>query len=33
MNCPKGIVPIAIGITDLGLCLLTYSYNSGGPSI
>lgn len=31
MNCPKGLIPIAIGVTDLGLMILTYSYSSGSP--
>lgn len=31
MNCPRGLIPIAIGVTDLTLMIFTYSYNSGGP--
>ena len=30
-NCPRGLIPIAIGITDLSLMILTFSYNSGAP--
>lgn len=31
MACPKGLVPIAIGVTNLGLLLLAFGYNTGGP--
>lgn len=31
MNVPKGLIPIAIGLTDLGLVIFAYGYNCGGP--
>ncbi|XP_054159370.1 aquaporin-9-like isoform X1 [Oppia nitens] len=31
MACPKGLVPIAIGMTDLGLLVFAFGYNCGGP--
>ncbi|CAG2118574.1 unnamed protein product, partial [Medioppia subpectinata] len=31
MACPKGLVPIAIGMTNLGLLVFSFGYNCGGP--
>jgi len=31
MATPKGLVPIAIGVFDLGLCIFAYGYNCGAP--
>ncbi|RWS18932.1 aquaporin-like protein, partial [Leptotrombidium deliense] len=31
MACSKGLIPIAIGFTNLALVLFAYGYNSGGP--
>ncbi|RWS12540.1 water-specific aquaporin-like protein [Dinothrombium tinctorium] len=31
MACPKGLIPIAIGITDLGLLIFAFGYNCGAP--
>lgn len=31
MQVAKGLVPIAIGLTDLGLLIFAYSYNCGAP--
>ncbi|RWS08020.1 water-specific aquaporin-like protein [Dinothrombium tinctorium] len=31
MNCPKGLVPVAIGLCDLGLLVFAFGYNCGAP--
>ncbi|RWS25458.1 water-specific aquaporin-like protein, partial [Leptotrombidium deliense] len=31
MTLPKGLIPIAIGITDLGLMIYSFGYNCGAP--
>ena len=31
MNCPKGIVPILIGLCNLGLMVLSYGVISSAP--
>ena len=31
MNTPKGLVPIAIGVTDLGLMIFAFGFNCGAP--
>jgi MIP family channel proteins len=31
MACPKGLVPLVIGVTDLGLMIFAFGFNCGAP--